>query len=403
MPHSGSIGVSPVATNDSPAVVVDVAEAAIAPDISINADPPLSAPDIAVAAPVAEDDTAISVIAESPPAAQTDTGVSDGSSPETLEEAEPAVMEEASVPSVDLETEPVEVPELAVSNAPAAELPASVESVGTEEASAQPADIDREPDDIPEFVVNGDLSREPSAEVEPVAEEAPASSVDVEIASAAPLDVVVSHEPPPSVLLDVEPAIVDDPHVALADIEVSAADIPAASVDSGSSPDVAMEIEPVPASDPAPVAAVTAEDSSADIPDGVTDIPPEPVLASAAPESRSAAKVRTRATEPTDRTTLIRQRWAETGIRMWNPRLHGTGDATLNIQGRVELLPPAPGETMPRYDKLEFTMLGGQIVCEGVIVEAPAQASHRSFTRLAEPGKPDRVREPARERQAALA
>jgi hypothetical protein len=48
-------------------------------------------------------------------------------------------------------------------------------------------------------------------------------------------------------------------------------------------------------------------------------------------------------------------------------------------------------------------MLGGQIVCEGVIVEAPAQASHRSFTRLAEPGKPDRVREPVRERQAALA
>ena len=88
---------------------------------------------------------------------------------------------------------------------------------------------------------------------------------------------------------------------------------------------------------------------------------------------------------------------------MWNPRLHGTGDATLNIQGRVELLPPAPGENLPRYDKLEFKMLGGQIVCEGVIVEAPAQADKRSFTRLAEPGKSDRVREPVRERQAALA
>jgi hypothetical protein len=86
---------------------------------------------------------------------------------------------------------------------------------------------------------------------------------------------------------------------------------------------------------------------------------------------------------------------------MWNPRLHGTSDATLNIQGRIELLPPEPGETMPRYDKLEFRMLGGQIVCEGVIVEAPASAGQRSFTRLAEPVKA--AREPVRERQAALA
>ncbi|MET3346401.1 hypothetical protein [Bradyrhizobium diazoefficiens] len=164
-----------------------------------------------------------------------------------------------------------------------------------------------------------------------------------------------------------------------------------------------MEIEPVPASDPAPVTAVATEDTSAATSGVDADIVPEPILASPAPEIRNAPKVRAKATEPVDRAALIRQRWAETGIRMWNPRLHGTGDATLNIQGRVELLPPAPGETMPRYDKLEFRMLGGQIVCEGVIVEAPAQASHRSFTRLAEPGKPDRVREPVRERQAALA
>ena len=88
---------------------------------------------------------------------------------------------------------------------------------------------------------------------------------------------------------------------------------------------------------------------------------------------------------------------------MWNPRLHGNGEATLNIQGSVGLLAPEPGETMPRYDRLEFKMLGGQIVCEGVIVEAPARVGHRSFTQLAEPGKPDRMREPARERLAALA
>jgi hypothetical protein len=88
---------------------------------------------------------------------------------------------------------------------------------------------------------------------------------------------------------------------------------------------------------------------------------------------------------------------------MWNPRLHGTGNAALNIQGRIGLLPPAPGETMPRYDKLEFKLLGGQILCEGVIVEAPAAAGHRSFTTLAEPVKSERAREPLRERQAALA
>ena len=103
--------------------------------------------------------------------------------------------------------------------------------------------------------------------------------------------------------------------------------------------------------------------------------------------------------EPADRATLIRQRWAETGSDV-ESGLHGTGDATLNIQGRIELLPPEPGETMPRYNKLEFKTLGGQIVCEA-IVEAPASAGQRSFTRLAEPVKV--TREPARERQAALA
>ncbi|WP_461325458.1 hypothetical protein [Bradyrhizobium diazoefficiens] len=83
LPHGGSIDAAPIATDDSPAIVVDVAEAARTPDISISADPTLSDPGTAVADPVAEDDTAISVIAESPPTVQTDTSDSDGSSPET--------------------------------------------------------------------------------------------------------------------------------------------------------------------------------------------------------------------------------------------------------------------------------------------------------------------------------
>jgi hypothetical protein len=83
--------------------------------------------------------------------------------------------------------------------------------------------------------------------------------------------------------------------------------------------------------------------------------------------------------DQSEREKLIRRRWAETGIKMWNPDVHGAGHAALNIQGRVELLPAKPGETLPRYDTLEFKMVwsyvNGQavnrIVCEGVVVEPP--------------------------------
>jgi hypothetical protein len=75
------------------------------------------------------------------------------------------------------------------------------------------------------------------------------------------------------------------------------------------------------------------------------------------------------------RELLIRRRWAETGMRMWSARVHGAGDAPLNIQGSVELLPPEPGETVRRYDKLEFRLLGGRIVCEGVVVDPPKRTS----------------------------
>jgi hypothetical protein len=199
--------------------------------------------------------------------------------------------------------------------------------------------------------------------------------------------------------VELEPVAVDETPVIVVNAEVPAPVVVETSIDSEPAPSVAAEIEPVVANDPSPITAVVAEETIADAPVAATDI--EPALVSPAPKSPSAPKARAKIVEPADRAALIRQRWAETGIRMWNPRLHGTGDATLNIQGRVELLPPAPGETMPRYDKLEFKMLGGQIVCEGVIVEAPAHASQRSFTRLAEPVKP--TREPVRERQAALA
>jgi hypothetical protein len=72
-----------------------------------------------------------------------------------------------------------------------------------------------------------------------------------------------------------------------------------------------------------------------------------------------------------ERERLIRRRWTETGIRMWNPRVHGAGRAALNIQGRAELLPVKPGETLPGYDKLEFKLIEGVIVCEEVVVDPP--------------------------------
>jgi hypothetical protein len=86
--------------------------------------------------------------------------------------------------------------------------------------------------------------------------------------------------------------------------------------------------------------------------------------------------------DQSDRETLIRRRWTETGIKMWNPNVHGAGHTALNIQGRVELLPPKPGETLPGYDTLEFKMVrscvNGQevnrIICEGVVVDPPKRA-----------------------------
>ena len=276
-------------------------------------------------------------------------------------------------------------------------------SVIVEEAQVSPVEAESRQANAPEPVISSDASPELSTEVElVVVEEALVSSIDIEIA---PIDVPVLaiNDDTSSDVADVEPTVVEDSCVARADSDVSAEEVSESSIDSAPFPIVATEIDPVPASDPAPIAAIAAEGSPADTASVVTHVEPEPVLEFPAPVIPSAPKTRAKVVEPVDRATLIRQRWTETGIRMWNSRLHGAGDATLNIQGRVELLPPEPGETMPRYDKLEFRMSGGQIVCEGVVVEAPASAGHRSFTRLAETRNPDRTREPVRERRAALA
>ena len=67
-----------------------------------------------------------------------------------------------------------------------------------------------------------------------------------------------------------------------------------------------------------------------------------------------------------NREKLIRRRWLETGIKMWNPDHHGAGHAALNIQGQAELLPPKPGETLPGYDTLEFKIVRSYVNGEAV-------------------------------------
>jgi len=102
---------------------------------------------------------------------------------------------------------------------------------------------------------------------------------------------------------------------------------------------------------------------------------PSSDYAIAAPESNGQS----------EREKLIRRRWAETGIKMWNPDFHGAGHAALNIQGRTELLPPKSGETLPGYDTLEFKMVRpyvneqtvNLIVCEGVVVDPPKHRAGR--------------------------
>src|SRR5258708_13884594 len=80
--------------------------------------------------------------------------------------------------------------------------------------------------------------------------------------------------------------------------------------------------------------------------------------------------------DQSEREKLIRRRWLETGIKLWNPDFHGAGHAALNIQGRSKLLPPKPGGKLPRYDTLEFNVVRSYVagkplirtVCERAVV-----------------------------------
>ena len=391
VPHGGSVEAVPIAADDPPAIVADAAAETASSDIRIEAEPPASET-------VAANDAAIPAAAEVLSAAPVELCVADDAPAQTAAETEPVVVEEAAAASpIAIVAEPTVIPELIIDND--AEVSAEVEASTAEQATVASLDVESEPVDVTPVIISSDPIAEFPSDAEPVvAEETTISSADVAIAPDETIDLTVGDAHSPGIREDTEPLAIEEAVVVVAASDAAIEDVAAGDI--APSAGVAIEIEPAPAIDPEPVVEAAVAKTSPTI---VTEIAPDPVLASPAPAVRSAPKVRARPAEPADRAALIRQRWAETGIRMWNPRLHGTGDATLNIQGSIGLLPPADGETMPRYDKLEFRMLGGQIVCEGVIVEAPAQAAHRSFTRLAEPRVPDRVREPAWERQAALA
>ncbi len=357
-PHSGNIEGAPTDRGASPAFIEDVTSTDAAPIPEISSAPVRDA-DLATHAHVPENEAVVSAAAEKP---FDDISASDVLSSDRVTEIETAaaaaVTAEVLASSVEAENEPTA----------ASDLP----------------------------IAANDASRPgTAAEIDSVLEEVVASPMDEGTAPAILPDVNLAAASPPDISADVETVESEAIPVLLADIDSAAVE-----ANTNSEPALVGESAQASASDVLLPTAIAAESSQSA---RVVEIEPAPVSESPAPEIRTAVKVRARPAEPADRTALIRQRWAETGIRMWNPRLHGTGEAALNIQGSIGLLPPAPGETMPRYDKLEFKMLGGQIVCEGVILEAPAQPSHRSFTRLVEPRSIERAREPMRERQAVLA
>ncbi|QOZ51801.1 hypothetical protein XH90_10745 [Bradyrhizobium sp. CCBAU 53338] len=327
------------------------------------------------------------IAADQQATATSDISVRDESSLDTPAEVEPVVVDEISVPSVEVASDLVDPPEVD----PTAKLSADAEPEVVNEAPAS-------------FVEAEAMEEAPVCSVEEVkpaiAEQIFAAAAETQATPDETSGAVVDDEPVSAIFVEAEPVVIDEMPVVEINAEITASVVIEASVKSEPAPSVAAEIEPDVVNDLPPVAAVVAEETTIHAPVVAAHVETEP---SSAPRSPSAPKARAKIVEPADRVALIRQRWAETGVRMWNPRLHGTGEATLNIQGRIGLLPPEPGETMPRYDKLEFKLLGGQIVCEGVIVEAPAHAGQRSFTRLAEPRGADRTREPVRERRAALA
>ncbi|OAF18582.1 hypothetical protein [Bradyrhizobium neotropicale] len=415
--------VETIIADDAPLTILETSDHSEIPDASTSADPDHS--DTVDVELVAADEPVVIEVVESSPEALADIAGADESASSATADIEPVAVDTSPASLAALaEDAPPDRSDVSISSDPSHSI-ADLETV----AAGEPAIADStesSPEALADIVAD-ESSCSTAADVEPVtvdasaaslaalAEEAPADHPDVSISSdpshsIADLETVAADEPAiadstessPEVLadisgdksssstvIDVEPVAVDAIAVGPIELaETALVDCPEAGISRDDAASEAVTVES------APIATAEAEEapSASTLSITSTDEPPA-VGASSAPDARDVPKAPAKAAEPIDRATLIRRRWAETGIRMWNPRLHGTGEAALNIQGRIELLPPEPGEKMPRYDKLEFRMLGGQIVCEGVIVEAPVHAGQRSFTVLAERRQPERARE----------
>jgi hypothetical protein len=194
---------------------------------------------------------------------------------------------------------------------------------------------------------------------------------------------------PPAVLPDEAPAVTEttvDPVAEVAEPPAVTEAIVEPVADVVAPPAVPEPmVQPLAVALQSPAVTETAVDLVADVlePPTVT----EPIVeSSAAVVAPSAAAIAEPETDPrAAREQLIRRRWAETGIKMWNPDVQGAGHGALSIQGGAALLPPKEGETLPRYDRLEFRMVRSetdgqkveQIVCEGVVVDPPKRKPRR--------------------------
>jgi hypothetical protein len=80
--------------------------------------------------------------------------------------------------------------------------------------------------------------------------------------------------------------------------------------------------------------------------------------------------------EKMEREVLIQRRWKETGVKLWDPNVHGEGLAPLNIEGQIDTAPAKQGQPPRKPDILEFKLVRSymtskpvdRIICEGVLV-----------------------------------
>jgi hypothetical protein len=235
--------------------------------------------------------------------------------------------------------------------------------------ACEPSETHAEPVVIPDAVASDtdkiDVGESPSLDIETIADETDETIVEAD--QVAPIATAAGDVPEEEIAADEEalPAAADEIEI---EIEIEAVEAPCITAE----PVEIEAAEPCVATiDSVEAPALGADDvvSPEAVASGQTAQEPEPLAVTpdvAVPDALS------------EREALIRRRWNETGIMMWR----GVGQSTLCIQGSTALLPPKPGETMPQYDRLEFRLIDGLIVCEGFVVEA-APLKNRLLARAA--------------------